>query len=188
MAGDDIPANGPQAVLAFWFDEITPKQWWAKSDDFDRLIEHRFGATHAAAERCELAHWRDSAQGRLAEVIVLDQFSRNIYRNQPRSFASDPLALALAQTAVATGADQQLDVTRRVFLYMPYMHSESARIHSAAVQLFSAADMPPDNLAFELRHRAIIERFGRYPHRNAILARSSTAEEIEYLAMPGSSF
>jgi uncharacterized protein (DUF924 family) len=161
--------------------------WFAKSDDFDRLIESRFGATQAAAERCELAFWRGSASGRLAEIIVLDQFSRNIWRDTPRAFASDPLALALAQTAVAAGADQALDATRRAFLYMPYMHSESALIHAAAVQLFSAPGLE-NNLNFELRHQAIIERFGRYPHRNQILGRTSTPKEIEFLKAPGSGF
>jgi uncharacterized protein (DUF924 family) len=182
-----MPLHQPDAVLDFWFDEIDPKLWFAKSDDVDRLIESRFGATHAAAERCELAHWRDTATGRLAEIIVLDQFSRNIWRDTPRAFASDPLALALAQTAVATGADRQFDATRQAFLYMPYMHSESALIHATAVQLFSAPGLE-NNLTFELRHQAIIERFGHYPHRNRILGRTSTPEEVEFLKTPGSGF
>lgn len=177
----------PEPILAFWFEEITPKQWWVASDDFDRQIESRFGALHAAAERCELYAWRESAAGRLAEIIVLDQFSRNIHRNHPQAFANDTLALALAQTAVAAQADQALDAQRRAFLYMPYMHSESLAIHRVAVALFSAPGME-NNLDFELRHKAIIHRFGRYPHRNAILGRNSTAEEIEFLKTPGSSF
>lgn len=140
-----------------------------------------------AAERCELYGWRVTPGGRLAEVIVLDQFSRNVYRDQPRAFASDPLALGLAQTAIASKADLQLNVTQRVFLYMPYMHSESPMIHAVAVSLFSGQGME-GNLEFELRHKAIIDRFGRYPHRNAILGRPSTAEEIDFLKIPGSSF
>ena len=177
----------PAAVLAFWFDEATPAQWWAKSAEFDRLIAARFGALHAAASRCELYAWRGSADGRLAEVIVLDQFSRNIFRDRADSFATDALALVLAQEAVAAGADSSLDAARRAFLYMPYMHSESRLIHAQAVALCSAPGME-NNLAFELRHKAIIERFGRYPHRNAILRRQSTPEEVEFLKKPGSGF
>lgn len=177
----------PEAVLAFWFDEATPQQWFARSDDFDRLIARRFGAVHAAAARCELYGWRATAGGRLAEVIVLDQFSRNIHRDDPRAFACDSLALALAQTAVAAGADGELDAARRAFLYMPYMHSESPLIHRLAVALFSQPGLE-GNLAFELRHRDIIARFGRYPHRNAVLGRPSTAEELAFLQTPGSSF
>lgn len=177
----------PADVLAFWFDETTPAQWWSKSADFDQLIEERFGALHAAASRCELYSWRSSSDGRLAEIIALDQFPRNIFRDRPESFATDALALVLAQEAVAAGADGALDPARRAFLYMPYMHSESPLIHVQAVKLFSAPGTE-SNFAFELRHQAIIERFGRYPHRNAILGRQSTAEEIEFLKTPGSGF
>ncbi len=178
-AGDDI--------IAFWFEEVSPQQWWQPSEVFDQLIEARFAAVHAAAERSELAGWRQTARGRLAEIIVLDQFSRNLYRGQARAFASDALALDLARLAVAAGADRELPVAQRAFLFMPYMHSESAAIHAEAVLLFSVAGLE-NALAFELRHQAIIERFGRYPHRNAILGRQSTAEEIAFLETPGSSF
>lgn len=177
----------PDSILAFWFEETSPKQWWVGSDDFDRQIAARFGALLAAAERCELYAWRASAAGRLAEILVLDQFSRNIHRGRSQAFANDPLALALAQTAVAAQADQALDAPQRAFLYMPYMHSESPVIHALAVTLFSAPGME-NNLDFELRHQAIIDRFGRYPHRNATLGRASTAEEIDFLKTPGSSF
>ena len=180
-------AAGPDAVLAFWFEEISPKQWWDKSDDFDRLVATRFGALHQAATRGELHAWRSSADGRLAEVIVLDQFSRNIHRDSPLAFASDGMALVLAQEAVAAGADQALAPARRAFLYLPYMHSESAAIHTLAVGVFSQPGLE-GNLDFERRHQAIIDRFGRYPHRNAVLGRASTAEEIEFLKTPGSSF
>lgn len=177
----------PDTILAFWFEEITPRQWWARSDEFDRQIESRFGAVHSAAERCELYGWRETASGRLAEIIALDQFSRNIHRDHPQAFACDTLALALAQTAVAAKADRELDADRRAFLYMPYMHSESPMIHTLAVSLFGAPGME-GNLDFELRHKEIIDRFGRYPHRNAILGRTSTPEEIDFLKTPGSSF
>lgn len=174
-------------VLRFWFEEIQPAQWWKVDPAFDGLVRSRFGALHEQASRCELFGWRATAQGRLAEVIALDQFARNIHRGTPGAFAADPLALALAQEAVAAGADLQLEVERRAFLYMPYMHSESAAIHAAAEPLMKER-APQGTYDFELRHKAIVDRFGRYPHRNAILGRDSTAEEIEFLKQPGSSF
>jgi uncharacterized protein (DUF924 family) len=177
----------PQTILDFWFREIDPKQWWVKDDAFDRLLRDRFGALHAQANRCELFSWRATAQGRLAEVIVLDQFSRNMFRGMPASFASDALALALAQEAVNVGADLALSGSERPFIYMPYMHSESLAIHDAALELFARCERE-ETCEFERRHRAIVERFARYPHRNAILGRVSTAEEIAFLAQPGSSF
>jgi uncharacterized protein (DUF924 family) len=137
--------------------------------------------------RGELHAWRSDAQGRLAEVIVLDQFSRNIHRGTAGAFASDPVALVLAQEAVAAGALAALGPQERTFLLMPYMHSESAAIHVDAERLF-AQHTPATNLDFERRHKAIIDRFGRYPHRNEVLGRDSTAEEIAFLAGPGSSF
>ncbi len=182
----DAAITFPKAVLDFWFKEIAPKQWWAKSEALDRQIASRFGATHRAAAGCELHRWRKTASGRLAEILVLDQFSRNIYRDDHRAFACDPLALALAQEAVALGADQEMEVGQRAFIYLPYMHSESPLIHTLAVSLFSQPGLE-DNLAFELRHKAIIDRFGRYPHRNAILGRTFTPEEIAFLKTPGSS-
>ena len=174
-------------VLDFWFKEIDAKQWWTKSAEFDQLIASRFGSLHAAAARCELHPWRETPPGRLAEIIVLDQFSRNMYRDQPQAFACDALALALAQTAVATQADAVLEIQQRAFVYMPYMHSESLLIHSTAQTLFSQAGLE-SSLASEQHHKAILDRFGRYPHRNAILGRASTTEELQFLATPGSSF
>jgi uncharacterized protein (DUF924 family) len=118
---------------------------------------------------------------------VLDQFSRNVYRDTPRSFAQDALALVLAQELVASGQDRSLPEAQRVFAYMPYMHSESALVHTQAVALFTQLGIE-GNLDYELRHKAIIDRFGRYPHRNAILGRTSTAEELAFLSEPGASF
>lgn len=174
-------------VLTFWFDEIDPKQWWSRDDVLDRRIAERFADIHARATRCELYDWRATAAGRLAEIIVLDQFSRNMFRNSPLAFAWDPLALALAQEAVAAGADQELTPVRRSFLYMPYMHSESPLIHQLAVALFSQ-DGLEYNLDFELKHKWIIDQFGRYPHRNRILGRTSTDQELEFLKQPGAGF
>jgi uncharacterized protein (DUF924 family) len=174
-------------ILNFWFHELTPAHWWKKDDALDAEIKQRFAAIHAQAARCELFDWRMAAKGRLAEIIILDQFSRNIFRDSPQAFAHDSLALALAQEAVAVGADKALSPSERSFLYMPFMHAESAAIHQIAVTLFSAPGME-NNLDFELKHQAIITRFGRYPHRNKILGRESTAEEIEFLKQPGSGF
>ena len=175
------------SVLDFWFREITPKAWFQKSEAFDAEVSARFGAVLNAAVRGELWSWRTTAMGRLAEVIVLDQFSRNIHRGKPESFSSDSLALILAQTAVEQGADLGLEPDPRAFLYMPYMHSESTLIHMEAVRLFAAPGLER-NLDFELRHKAVIDRFGRFPHRNAILGRVSTEQELEFLQTPGSSF
>lgn len=176
-----------EEVLRFWFEESAPAQWWKKDAAFDAAIAARFGRLHAAAARCECYAWRASPRGRLAEILVLDQFSRNLYRDHPASFATDPLALALAQEAVAGGADAALPVEQRRFVYMPYMHSESLAIHDVAVRLFDQPGLE-DNLKFEHLHRDIIVRFGRYPHRNRVLGRRSTPEEEAFLRQPGSSF
>ena len=176
-----------QDILHFWFEELTEKQHFAKDAALDEMIRTRFGATLEAAARCELFAWRATPEGTLAEIIVLDQFSRNVFRDTPRAFAQDSVALALAQGLVASGQDLLLSTAQRRFAYMPYMHSESPLIHAQAVQLFALPGLD-DNLAFELRHQRIINRFGRYPHRNAVLGRTSTAEELAFLSEPGSSF
>ena len=136
---------------------------------------------------CELYEWRKSAKGRLAEIIVLDQFSRNMFRGTAQAFAYDSLALALSQEAVAIEADKLLNPTERSFLYMPFMHSESLAIHERAIELYRAEGLE-FNLEFEIKHKVIIDRFGRYPHRNKILGRASTKEEIRFLQQPNSSF
>ncbi len=177
----------PQTILHFWFTELTPKHHFAKDPALDEAIRTRFGATLEAAARCELFAWRATPEGRLAEVLVLDQFSRNVYRDTPRAFAQDALALALAQELVASGQDRSLPLAQRSFAYMPYMHSESALVHTQAV-LLCAQRGNEDTLRFELRHKDIIDRFGRYPHRNTILGRTSTPEELAFLSEPGSSF
>lgn len=195
LPGTDAPPSSTQVqerltcqeVIRFWFEEITPKQWWSVDAAFDALLARRFGALLHQAAQGELAGWRMRAKGRLAEVIVLDQFSRNIHRNTPQAFAQDAMALALAQEAVAARALQSLTPTECSFLLMPFMHSESKQIHVQAEALFRT-NCPDDNHQFELRHKAIIDRFGRYPHRNDILGRASTPEEIEFLKQPGSRF
>ena len=174
----------PDNILHFWFTELSDKQHFAKDAALDALIAQRFGAVLEAASRCELFGWRGSAEGRLAEIIVLDQFSRNVWRDHlvhgPRAFAQDALALALAQELVARGDDVQLPLSQRRFAYMAYMHSESLLVHEEALRLFAAPGLE-GNLDFERRHLAILQRFGRYPHRNAILGRVSTPEELAFL-------
>ena len=179
----------PHPILHFWFTELTPKQHFAKDAALDEDIRTRFGATLEAAAKCELFAWRATPEGRLAEVLVLvlDQFSHNIYRDTARAFAQDTLALALAQELVASGQDRSPPLAQRGFAYLPHMHSESALVHAQAVALFSQPGLE-DTLRFELRHQEIITRFGRYPHRNAILGRESTPEELAFLSKPGSGF
>ena len=177
----------PAAVLHFWFDELSAAQHFAKDAALDAAIAQRFGPTLEAAARGELSGWRASTPGRLAEIVVLDQFSRNVWRDTPRAFAQDGMALVLAQELVASGHDRALPPAQRAFAYMPYMHSESRVVHVQAVALFSQPGLE-GNLPFALSHRAIIERFGRYPHRNAVLGRTSTEEEQAFLREPGSSF
>lgn len=177
----------PDQILRFWFEETPPKAWWTVDAAFDRTLAARFGELLQRAAAGELFAWRTDAPGRLAEVVVLDQFSRNIHRDMALAFAQDATALVLAQEAVATGALVQLPPIQRAFLLLPYMHSESRLIHAQAETLYRE-HAPPENYDFELRHKAIIDRFGRYPHRNAILGRASTPEEIEFLRTPGSSF
>ncbi|MBP6561857.1 MAG: DUF924 domain-containing protein [Neisseriaceae bacterium] len=174
-------------VLAFWFGEAAQPFWFDKSDDFDAAIRTQFGPTWMQAKQGELAHWRSSIQGRLAEIIVLDQFSRNLCRHQAAAFAQDGMALVLAQEAVAHPDYAGLNGDQKRFVLMPFMHSESARIHEDAVRLFTALG-DANTLDFELRHKAIVDRFGHYPHRNKALNRSSSEEEIAFLQEEGSSF
>lgn len=174
-------------VLAFWFEEIEPKLWWISDPSFDEQVRQRFAGLLSRAAQGELYSWRKEPKGRLAEIIVLDQFSRNIHRNTPAAFAQDAMALALAQEAVAAGIHERLSVTERVFLLLPYMHSESRLIHVEAERLYRD-HAPAENHDFELKHKVIIDRFGRYPHRNEVLGRQSTAEEVEFLKQPGSRF
>ncbi|MBS0570505.1 MAG: DUF924 domain-containing protein [Proteobacteria bacterium] len=176
-----------EQVMTFWFREIRPEQWWQVDPAFDAALRQRFSGLWERAVAGDLVSWRHAPRGRLAEIIVLDQFSRNIYRGTPRAFAQDPMALALAQEAVAAGALASLAPDERTFVLMPFMHSESRQVHAQAQMLFRE-HTPPANHAFELRHKDIIDRFGRYPHRNRILGRVSTPEERAFLDQPGSGF
>jgi uncharacterized protein (DUF924 family) len=174
-------------ILRFWFDETKPEAWWTADPAFDRRIMERFGGLLDSAAAGELSDWRRTARGRLAEILVLDQFSRNVHRGTPRAFAQDGMALVLAQEAVAGGALDELAPVERGFLLMPYMHSESRAIHVEAERLFRE-HAPKVNHDFELKHKVIVDRFGRYPHRNAVLGRETTSDEAAFLLTPGSSF
>ena len=170
----DLLAND---VITFWFEELEPTQHFKKSDELDSRIKKQFLSTWHLIMAGETDHWRASAVGRLAEIIVLDQFSRNMFRNSAKAFASDPIALVLAQEAVRAQVDQHLEDRQRAFVYMPYMHSESKQVHEQAMILFQG--LP--NLESEIRHKAVIDEFGRYPHRNMVLGRESTMEEIQWM-------
>jgi len=174
-------------VLFFWFEQIDSSYWFKKDQHFDSQVRSRFLNFYKAICRGETAHWRSSPEGRLAEVIVLDQFTRNMFRGTAKSFEGDDLALTLAKEAVAVGDDMKLPIQQRAFMYMPYMHSEEKSVHEEAVKLFGQPGLE-NNLKFELLHKNIIDKFGRYPHRNEVLGRRSTSEELEFLRTSGSSF
>lgn len=174
-------------VLAFWFQEATPQQWFVRDSAFDARIAGAFSALHGLCTRALPTAWRESAAGILAGIIVLDQFSRNLHRDDPRAFAHDEAALALSMEAIERGLDRALPGVARKFLYMPFQHAEDAAVQDRSITLF--ADLgDADVLDFARRHRDIIVRFGRFPHRNAVLGRRSSAEELQFLQEPGSSF
>ncbi|MCC6867739.1 MAG: DUF924 domain-containing protein [Burkholderiales bacterium] len=187
-----------RAVLDFWFGAPgTPEHgtaravWFAKDAAFDDDIHRRFGDTVAQALAGGLREWCATAHGTLAYVIVLDQFTRNIFRDTPRAFAGDPQALAAAEEAIARGLDRQLDGRGRSFLYLPFEHAESEAMQHRSLELFTAlardtGDAEP--LEWARKHAEIIFRFGRYPHRNEILGRVSTPEELAFLTQAGSRF
>jgi uncharacterized protein (DUF924 family) len=167
-------------VLHFWFEEAGPGRWFKRSDEFDNVCRQQFLTTWQAAARGDCASWRTTPGGRCAEIIVLDQLSRNLFRGRAEAFAQDPLALSLAQEAVAVGDDRLMTADQRYFCYMPFMHSESLQAHDRAIHLFTSLGNK-EALRYEKAHREVIERFGRYPARNAVLGRESTPAELAYL-------
>lgn len=169
-----------KTVIKFWFTQCRPEQWFKKSKKFDAQIRKRFLDTYWQVVKGETAQWRKSTKGRLAEIIVLDQFARNMFRGTPQSFAADPLALALSQEAMRSGAQKKLNKTERWFLCMPFMHGESKKIQKESVRLFASLG-DKRNLFYAKDHKRIIDRFGRYPHRNSILGRKSTAAEKKFM-------
>lgn len=173
-------------ILKFWFQTLTAKDWFAQNHEVDNTIMHRFGPVHERAVAGGLTVWRETIHGRLAEIIVLDQFSRNLHRNTSAAFAADGMALALSQEAIDLDL-KPLNRIERSFLYMPFMHSESLLMHRRSIELFSEPGLE-HNLTFAQSHMAIIERFGRYPHRNGVLNRQSTQQELAYLQDGGETF
>jgi len=198
--------QGWEAVLDFWFGDLDERgradaehtrRWWMKDEAFDAQLRERFGALHAAVAAGDRQGWLETPRGRLAYVIVLDQLSRNLFRGTGDMYANDERALEVADVAIARGAAERFGRDERHFLYMPFMHVESLAAQDRCVALFEAevADAPEDEreqrartLDFAVRHRDIVARFGRFPHRNALLGRRSTAEEEAFLKEPGSSF
>ena len=177
-----MDAHWADDVLHFWFQELTPRDWFAKDEALDAQIRSRFGAVYEAlvAEDAAQAHGPQELQ---AAVIVLDQFSRNIFRDDARAFAADALARRLASEALDQGLDRALPPEQRIFLYLPFEHSEDRADQARAVVLVSA--LGNENWTrYALAHQALIERFGRFPHRNAVLGRESTPEEIEMMNQP----
>ena len=170
-------------VIAFWFSEPIRKQWFNAGEGLDEDIRQRFQPTWQAARDGQLNHWEANADGALALVIVLDQLPLNMFRGQPDSFSTEAASREVAERAISSGLDQQLDAERQAMLYLPYMHSESMAHQQRAIDLFIAAGLD-GNAKWAGHHRAIVERFGRFPHRNAILGRQSSADEIEWLASP----
>ncbi len=195
MPSEAGPAEA-QEVLVFWFGrEDEPgygefrEAWFRKDPAFDKLIRDRFEALYERAAAGDLDGWREEARGCLALVIVLDQFPRNMFRGDPRSYAADRKAQETAEYAVDHALDRELPGFQRTFLYMPFMHSEDLEHQRRSVELFrglAGADM--DSSHYAVQHMEIIERFGRFPHRNEVLGRQTTEEEAEFLTQPGSSF
>jgi len=177
-------------VLAFWT-EAGPEKWYKKDEDFDRTIRDTFLATYEAAAAGRLSPWEKEPDSALALVIVLDQFPRNMFRATPTSFGSDPLALSAAREAVARCFDRKVPALARAFFYFPFEHSEELADQDECVRLFAQWPNEPELASFQdyaRRHREVIERFGRFPHRNAVLGRPSTPDETDFLRQPGSSF
>ena len=172
-------------MLRFWFEEH-PKDWFVKNPGFDAQIRTRFLALHEAAAAGRCAHWLDAPQSCLALIILLDQFPRNMFRGGARAFATDRLALATARMILQRKWDKQMTQTEQLFAYLPFEHSESLADQILSCELMK--DFDADQLRYAIRHREIIERFGRFPHRNDDLGRESTAAEIEFLLQPGSGF
>ena len=174
-------------VLAFWFEELTPEDWFGGGDEVDERVRQRFLALHEALRDEVPESWRTTARGMLAAVIALDQFPRHLYRGDPRAFAADPGALALATEAIERGLDRAMSTDERKFFYLPFEHSEDPAVQARSVELFATLENE-NTLRYALRHKEIIDRFGRFPHRNEALGRESTPEELEFLKEPDSSF
>jgi len=191
MSDSSIPNADTAAVadiLRFAFDDGPSSRWFRKDPDFDAAVRARLGAHYEAAAAGARDRWMESAEGCLALCFVLDQAPRNLFRGDAKAYATDPKARAVVRHALARGLDRRLPQARRMFLYLPLEHSESMVDQELCVRLMETLDEDPEWLDYTKRHRDIIARFGRYPHRNAALGRDSTPEEVEFLSQPGSSF
>ena len=182
----------PQDILGCWFagDPSSRRDiWFQKNDAFDDECRQFLNA-HQDARTGELDHWTDTAEGTLALLILLDQFSRNLHRGSPEAFAADPKARMIAEAAIERGFDRSLTPVQRMFVYLPFEHSENLADQERSVALFESlrADLGDRTIDYAARHRDVIRRFGRFPHRNAVLCRRNTAAEDAYLAEPGAGF
>lgn len=182
-----MPHERIDEVLKFWFEELAPEDWYKRDAARDAEIRKRFGSLYEKLKEAVPPDWLMSPRGFLAAIIVLDQFPRNMFRDDPRAFATDAAALELAKRAIAAGIDLKLPPVERAFVYLPFQHSEVLADQARSLELFTALGAPL-NLDFARRHQDIIERFGRFPHRNAVLGRASTEQELAFLKQPGSSF
>ncbi len=178
------PSNA-QNVLAFWFEETRPWRWFRRDRAFDAAIARRFGALHQAARNGRLDVWRAHPSHALALIILLDQFSRNLYRDSPGAFAEDGAALSIAREAIRRRFDKLYGARERAFFYMPFMHAEDLRVQEESVALFKAQLPSTMNMPYALEHYKIIRRFGRFPHRNRILGRASSPAEIQFFKAGG---
>lgn len=178
---------GIDDIVGFWFETLSPEDWYRKDLSIDAEIRNRFGGVYDELWSGVPPSYLDTPKGYLAAILALDQFPRNMFRDDPRAFATDAAALVLAKRAIADGVDLRLPPDQRAFIYLPFQHSEDQADQARSVELFTALGNPL-NLDFALRHKAIIDRFGRFPHRNAILGRDTTQEEATFLKGPGSSF
>lgn len=178
---------GSQDILEFWFGRLTRQDWFQKSDTLDEEISRRFRDIHLDLARGGVENWRDTPERRLAAIIVLDQFPRNIYRGSPLAFATDWMALREAKLAVGAGADKGVAAEQRAFIYLPFEHSEDLADQERSVELFKALD-DGEYLDYAERHLAVIREFGRFPHRNSLVGRQSTDAELDYLSQPGAGF
>lgn len=174
----------PEKILTFWFEEVKPEKKFTVDPEFDALVSEKFEEVYWEVLNGKTDSWRETPEGRLAEIIVLDQFARNMFRGTPQAFSGDALALELAENAIAAGADKELQEEQRMFVYLPYMHSESLDVHEKAMDIFKSLGNE-EVLEYEIKHKKIIEEFGRYPHRNEALGRESTPAEIAWLEAGG---
>ncbi len=188
-----------EEILTFWFSTIRDEpsyfeeyapRWFVQNADFDREIVRRFQADYELAAQGQLTHWTQTARGGVALILVLDQFPRNMFRNDPRAFATDPLARQIAEQMIAAGLERQLRLVERYFVYVPFMHSEDRAHQQRSVMLFQqmAEERAYFDTSYAVRHQEVIDRFGRFPHRNTVLGRASTPAELEFLKQFGSSF